>query len=69
MILYNAGVVLVWMKEITYIVYGRTMRTVQQIIAIFAILLFLLLLLLIVIDDYVGTYDDRIIMDWYVGRY
>ena len=27
-----------------------------------------ILLLLIVIYDFVGTYDETIIMDWYVGQ-
>ena len=44
------------------------MRTVHKlIITLFATLL-LLLLLLIVIYDCVGTYDETIIMDLYVGE-
>ena len=42
------------------------MRTVQQLITLFVTLLLLLLLLLIVIYDCDGTYDETIIMDWYV---
>ena len=53
---------------ISYIMYDRTMRTVQQSIALFASLLLLLLLLLIVVYDCVGTYDETIIMDVYVGE-
>jgi len=48
--------------------YDQTMRTVQQSIALFASLLLVLLLLLIVIYDCVGTYDETIIMDLYVGE-
>ena len=44
------------------------MRTVHKLITLFATLLLLLLLLLIVIYDYVGTYDETIIMDLYVGE-
>ena len=63
-----------------YLVYGKTIKTVQQIISLFAILLLLLLFLLIVIYDYVGyawrmlymivlgTYDETIMMDWHVGQ-
>ena len=53
---------------INYIMYDRTMRTVQQSIAFFASLLLLLLLLLIVVYDCVGTYNETIIMDVYVGE-
>ena len=55
---------------INYIMYDRTMRTVQQSIALFAslLLLLLLLLLLIVVYDCVGTYNETIIMDVYVGE-
>ena len=54
---------------INYILYGRTMRTVQKLITLFETLLPLfLLLLLIVIYDCVGTYDEMIIMDLYVGE-
>ena len=35
----------------------------------FATLLLLLLLLLVVIYDGVGTYDEMIILDWYVGQW
>ena len=42
------------------------MRAVQQLIPLLASLLLLLLLLLIVIYDGVDTYDETIIMDWYV---
>ena len=52
---------------INYILYGRTMRTLQQSITLFATLFLLRLLLLIVIYDCVGTYDETIVMDWYVG--
>mmetsp|Transcript_31161 Transcript_31161/g.34908 ORF Transcript_31161/g.34908 Transcript_31161/m.34908 type:complete len:138 (-) Transcript_31161:36-449(-) len=45
---------MLYSPTITYILYGRTMRTVQQIITLFAILLLLLLLLLSAIYDYVG---------------
>ena len=51
-----------------YIMYDQTMRTVQQLIAFFASLLLVLLVLLIVIYDCVGTYDETIIMDLYVGE-
>ena len=51
---------------INYILYCRTMRTVHKLITFFATLL--LLLLLIVIYDCVGTYDETIIMDLYVGE-
>ena len=51
-----------------YIMYDQTMRTVQQSIELFASLLLLLLLLLIVVYDCVGTYDEMIIMDLYVGE-
>ena len=51
-----------------HIMYDQTMRTVQQLIALFASLLLVLLLLLIVIYDCVGTYDEMMIMDWYVGQ-
>jgi len=54
---------------INYIMYDRTMRTVQQSIALFASLLLVLLLLLIGIYDCVGVYDEAIIMDWYVGQW
>ena len=53
---------------INYIMYDRTMRTVQQSIALFASLLLVLLVLLIVIYDCVGTYNETIIMDLYVGE-
>ena len=53
---------------IYYIMYGRTMRIVQQSIALFASLLLVFLLLLIVVYDCVGTYDETIIMDLYVGE-
>ena len=55
---------------VNYIMYDRTRRTVQQSIALFAslLLLLLLLLLLIVVYDCVGTYDETIIMDVYVGE-
>ena len=49
-----------------FILYGRTMRTVHKLIALLVTLLLLLLLSLIVIYDCVGTYDETIIMDWYV---
>ena len=50
---------------ISYILYGRKMRSVQQSITLFASLLLVLLLLLIVIYDRDGTYDETesIIMD------
>ena len=54
---------------INYIMYDRTMRTVQQSIALFTSLLLLLLLLLIVVYDCVGTYDETIIMDVYVDEW
>jgi len=47
---------------INYILYGRTMRTVQKIITPFATFFLLLLLLLIVIYDCVGTNNETIIM-------
>jgi len=53
---------------INYILYDQTMRTVHKLMTLFATLLFLLLLLLIVIYDCVGTYDETIIMDLYVGE-
>ena len=57
-----------WMSfipTISYILYGRKMRTVQQSITLFPSLLLILLLLLIVIYDCDGTYDETesIIMD------
>ena len=45
-----------------YIMYDQTMRTVQQSIVLFASLLLVLLVLLIVIYDYVGVYDETIII-------
>ena len=50
---------------ISYILYGRKMRSVPQLITLFASLLLILLLLLIVIYDCDGTYDETesIIMD------
>ena len=51
-----------------YIMYDQTMRTVQRLIALFVSLLLVLLVLLIVIYDCVGTYDETIIMDLYVGE-
>jgi len=53
---------------IYYIMYGRTMRTVQQSIALLASLLCVLLLLLIVMYDFVRVYAKTIIMDWYVDN-
>ena len=53
---------------INYILYGRTMRTVHKLITLFATLLLLFLLLLIVIYDCVGTYDETIIIDLYIGE-
>ena len=47
---------------INYILYGRTMGTVQKLITLFVTLLLLLLLLLIVMYDCVGAYDETIIM-------
>ena len=45
---------MLYSPTITYILYGRTMRTVQQIITLFTILLLFLLLLLIIIYNCVG---------------
>ena len=53
---------------INYILYGRTMRTVQQLITLLVFLLLPLLLLLILLYDCDGMYDETIIMDWYVGQ-
>ena len=53
---------------ISYILYSQTMRTVHTLITLFTTLLLLLLLLLIVIYDYVGMYDETVIMDLYVGE-
>ena len=44
------------------------MRTVHKLIILFATLLLLLLLLVIVMYDCVGTYNETIIMDLYVGE-
>ena len=60
---------MLYSSTINCILYGRTMRLVQQLITLFASLLLLLLLLLIVIYDSVGTYDETIIMNWYVGQW
>ena len=60
---------MLYSSTINCILYGRTMRSVQQLITLFASLLLLLLLLLIVIYDCVGTcHDETIIIDWYVGQ-
>jgi len=56
------------MSPIYYIMYGRTMRTVQQSIALFASFLLVLPLLLIDIYDFVCVYDETIIMDWYIAQ-
>ena len=50
---------------INYILYGETIRTVQQLLTLFATLL-LLLLLIVIYDGVGGTYDKTIIMGWYV---
>ena len=59
---------MMWMSfshTISYILFGRKMRTVHQSIILFAFLLLVLLLVLIVIYDCDGAYDetDSIIMD------
>ena len=59
---------MMWMSfshTISYILYGRKMRTVQQSIILFTSLLLVLLLVLSVIYDCDGAYDetDSIIMD------
>ena len=51
---------------ISYILYSQTMRTVHKLITLFATLL--LLLLVIVMYVCVGTYNETIIMDLYVGE-
>ena len=73
MILYNDGVVLVCCLFVVYV--KIVFCTVLQLIMYFMIerwerykniasLFFPLILLLNVIYDYVGTYDEMIIMDW-----
>ena len=50
---------------IDYILYGQTMRIIQQLLTLFTSLILVLLLLLIVIYNCVGMYDG---MGWHVGR-
>ena len=55
---------MLYSSTINCILYGRTMRSVQQLITLFTSLLLLLLLLLLLIGIYGGgLYNETIIMD------
>ena len=55
---------MLYIPSLNYILYGQTMKSVQQLLLLLVSLFPSLLLLLIVIYDGVGTNDEMIIMDW-----
>ena len=58
-----------YIPSLNYMLYGLTIRLIEYLITLFASLLPpSFLLLLIVIYDCANTYNETIIIDWYIVR-